>query len=475
MNSADQRTHFIGRDRELAALRSAYMAPESAFWPIYGRRRVGKSELILHFSHSHPTIYLVGKQAAAGQLMREFLEIAASLFDEPLLASMPADNWKKAIEAVVSRWNGERKLILVFDEFQWIAEKSPEILSILQELWDRKWQKSGRIFLILCGSYIGFMERDVLGKKSPLYGRRTGQILLKPFGYREAARFHPDVSPTQQAMTYFICGGIPLYLRFFDSRCSVIQNIERVLLSETAPLYREPDFLLREELREVEKYYSILMALAVGALPSGEISRRSEIANRSVHYYLDHLSNLGYIGKHYPLTHERPKVRDARFRILDPLLRFWFHFIYPHTSAIAQIGPQQAAVRLIQPSLESYFGLCFEALCREALPGIYQHEGVSAAFDVGSYWDKAVQIDVVGIRQDGWVDLGECKWGAAKSAATISEELERKIVHYPNTRAATIGRRLFLHSLKPSRKPPPQGVRIHTLEYLYQIATPQSH
>jgi uncharacterized protein len=472
MNSADKSAHFIGRDQELAALRNAYAAPNSAFWPIYGRRRVGKSELILHFSNAHPTIYLVGKQAPAEQLMREFLEIAASLFDEPLLASMPVENWKKTIEAAVSRWNKKQKLILVFDEFQWIAEKSPEILSILQELWDRKWQKSGQIFLILCGSYIGFMEREVLGKESPLYGRRTGQILLKPFGYREAARFHPNVSLTQQAMTYFICGGIPLYLRFFESRYSVVQNIQRVLLSETAPLYREPDFLLREELREVEKYYSILMALAGGTLPSREISRRAVIADRSVHYYLDHLSNLGYIGKHYPLTHERHKVRDARYRILDPLLRFWFHFIYPHTSAIAQIGAQQAAVRLIQPALESYFGACFEALCREALPGIYEHEGVSTAFDVGSYWDAQVQIDVVGVRQDGWVDLGECKWGTVKSLAAIGKELEAKITHYPNTRAATISRRLFLHSLKTSSKALPEGVRMHTLEDLYGVGAP---
>jgi AAA+ ATPase superfamily predicted ATPase len=167
----------------------------------------------------------------------------------------------------------------MFDEFQWIAEKSPELTSVLQELWDRTWQKNNRILLILCGSYIGFMEREVLGQKSPLHGRRTGQILLKPFGYLEAARFHPNVSLAQAAMTYYICGGIPLYLRYFDARKSILQNIAAAMLSEQAPLYREPDFLLREELREVEKYYMILMALATGTLPSRDIARRSGIPN----------------------------------------------------------------------------------------------------------------------------------------------------------------------------------------------------
>ena len=458
---------FIGREQELSALEAAYKSSGSAFWPIYGRRRVGKSELILHFSRAHPTLYLVGKKAPAEQMMREFLEGAAIFLDEPLLASMPVENWKKTIEAVTSRWNKKQKLILVFDEFQWIARKGPEILSVLQELWDRSWQKSGRIFLILCGSYIGFMERDVLGKQSPLYGRRTGQILLKPFGYREAARFHPHASVSQKAATYFICGGIPLYLRFFESGRSVLQNIAHVLLSEQAPLYREPDFLLREELREVEKYYAILMSLASGPIPSREISRRSGIGDRSLHYYLDHLSGLGYIGKHFPLTPQRPKTRDVRYRILDPLLRFWFHFVYPHTSLIAQIGPQRAAAQVIQPSLESYFGLCYEILCREALAFIYEEEKVSAGYEVGSYWDSKVQIDVVGVRQDGWIDFGECKWGTIKSLPSVAEELDRKITHYPNTRGATVGRRLFLRSFKLRRKDLPENLRIHTLEGLY--------
>src|SRR5690349_20489277 len=107
---------FVGRRQELAALRAAYEAPKSAFWPIYGRRRVGKSELILHFTQSHPTVYLLGKKGApAEQLMREFLEIAAITLDEPLLANAPVENWKKVIEAAVSRWTRKQKLLLVFD------------------------------------------------------------------------------------------------------------------------------------------------------------------------------------------------------------------------------------------------------------------------------------------------------------------------------------------------------------------------
>lgn len=459
---------FVGRAQELAALNAAYAGPQSAFWPIYGRRRVGKSELILHFSRPYPTLYLLGKKGApAEQLMREFLELAAVLVEESLLATAPIEGWKKIIERVMKAWRRPGKLILAFDEFQWLAEKSPELPSVLQELWDRSWQKSGHMFLILCGSYVGFMEREVLGEKSPLFGRRTGQILLKPFGYREAAAFHPRVSLVQKAMTYFICGGIPLYLRYFDSNRSILQNIEHSLLNELAPLYREPDFLLREELREVENYYMVLMALAEGSLPSRVVARRSGIGNRAVFYYLDQLTTLGYVGKHFPLTADKPKVRDVRYRLLDPLLRFWFHFIYPHTSRIAQAGPRRALSQLIEPRLDAYFGLCFESLCREALPFLYDQEQVSADFRIGSYWDKSVQIDVVGLREDGWIDLAECKWSPDHSLSAIAEELERKVRRYHNPKQATVCRRLFVRSLKPQRKTPLSGLRVHTLEDLY--------
>lgn len=459
---------FIGRHRELAALRAAYGGPQSAFWPIYGRRRVGKSELILHFSRPHPTLYLLGKKGApAEQLMKEFLELASILLDEPLLATAPVEGWKKVIESVATRWDRPEKLILVFDELQWLVEKSPELPSVLQELWDRSWQKSGRMFLILCGSYVGFMEREVLGERSPLYGRRTGQILLRPFGYREAAAFHPGVSLVQTATTYFICGGSPLYLRYFDSHRSTLQNIEHVLLNELAPLYREPDFLLREELREVENYYMVLMALAERSLPSREIARRSGIGDRAVFYYLDQLASLGYIDKHFPLTADKPKARDVRYRLLDPLLRFWFHFVYPHTSRIAQSGPARALSQVVQPQLDAYFARCFETLCREALPVIYEKEGVTAAFQIGSYWDKHVQIDVVGLRGDGWIDLAECKWGTAVPIAATAEELESKVRRYRNTRQATIGRRLFIRAAKPRSRSRPTNLRVHALEDLY--------
>ena len=459
---------FIGRDRELALLERAHVQEGSAFIPLYGRRRVGKSELILRFLRGKPGVYHVGKQSASGLMVREILTEAAAVLGEPLLATFPAEGWKQALQAIVERFRGPGKLVLALDEFQWTAGAAPELPSVLQELWDRHWRRSGKVMLILCGSFIGFMERDVLGKNSPLFGRRTAQILLRPFDFREAARFHPSLSLVDRAILYFLCGGVPAYLRAFSARESIEANLCRAILDEYGPLHREADFLLREELRDVESYYGVLLALAAGHTQNRDIARYSGVAERSLHYYMKQLSELGYLSARHPLTPGKPIARHVRHAIDDPLLRFWFRFVFPNTSYIAQMGPRRALADRIRPELPAFYGAAFERLCRDALPMLYDEEGVTAAFRVGEFWDKDVQIDVVGVRDDGWIDLGECKWGAVRSAAALSAELDKKVASYPNARQATVGRRFFTRDEAPARRRrDPPGTRWHTLEDLY--------
>src|SRR5262249_13250222 len=154
------------------------------------------------------------------------------------------------------------------------------------------------------------------------------------------------------------------------------------------------DFLLREELREVENYYAILLAVAEGHTTGAAIAQRSGLEPRSLHYYLQQLVELGYLRRRYPLTSEKPSARQVRYDLDDALLRFWFRSVCPNTSYIRHMGAERALRDLIRPSLDAYFGRCFERLCREALPGLYLREGVTAAFEVGEYWAKDTQIDV---------------------------------------------------------------------------------
>jgi uncharacterized protein len=456
---------FLGRSVELDVLRAAWRADGSAMIPIYGRRRVGKSELILQFLREHRGIYFLGKQAPGPLQQVEFLAAAAEALGDPLLAQARFDSWQAVLQAVVDRWRHPGKLTIALDEFQWTAAASPEIASELQALWDRSWRKSGKVMLILCGSYIGFMEREVLGKKSPLFGRRTAQIHLRPFGYREAALFHPNYSLVDRARAWFLCGGVPLYLRRFDDHASIETNLVREILDPHGPLREEPTFLMREELRDVDRYSAVLGAVAAGRTSMAEIATFTGLPERSLHYYLDGLAGLGYLRKRTPLAGTAAKRRTVGFAIDDPLLRFWFRFVFPNLSYLAHRGPVNGYRDKVRPELDGWFGHAFEQLCREALPRLYEREGVVASFEIGEYWDREAQIDVVSVRSDGCIDVGECKWATRVSAATVSKELAARAAHLPNPRNATILQRAFSRS-RPTGKMP-KGVRWHTLEDLY--------
>ena len=460
---------FIGRVKELDLLARAFESPRAEFIPIYGRRRVGKSELILKFMAGRPGVYYLGQQSPAALQVREFLEESARALDMPLLAELRAMDWREALSTVAAQWERTRpgsKLILALDEFQWIAASSPDLISALQECWDRRWKGAGNVMLLLCGSYLGFMEREVLGRTSPLFGRRTAQIHLQPFGYLEAARFHPRWSETDRAKAYFLVGGLPQYLLCLDDARSIEHNVRRHLLDEFAPLFHEPTFLLREELREIAPYHAVLFAAASGPGAVRDIAATAGMPDRNLNYYLQQLVDLGYLRRRYPLDRRRPNPKRVRFGIDDPLLRFWFRFIFPNMSLIRSAGGASAFAERVAPSLDAWFGTCFERLCREALPLIYANEGVSAGYEVGEYWSKTAQIDVVGLREDHWTDLGECKWGPVRSPRALETELDRKAAEFPNPRGATFGRRYFVRR-KPAAREGASGW--HSLRDLYAL------
>lgn len=461
---------FVGRSTEIAALEEAWQAEKSAFIPIYGRRRTGKSRLIVRFAEKKPAIYHVGKQAPAALQRAEFMQLAAAALGEPLLAEVTVGTWAQAFRLVEERWKGPGKLLLALDEFQWTTETSPELPSVLQEAWDRRWQKSGKIMLVLCGSYLGFMEREVLGKKSPLFGRRTAQLLLRPFGFREAAAFHPGWAAADHAQAYFVCGGLPAYLECFDRGRSLEQNLAANFFRDNGPLAREPEFLLREELRDVANYHAILHAMAAqGETTNGGIARAAGLGDRALHYYLSTLMELGYVRRRHPLHGGPVTARETRYAVADPLLRFWFRFVYPNLSRIPVLGPERAVRELVRPGWEAFCGEAFERLCREALPLLHGEEKVAATAAIGEFWAKDVQIDVVALRDDRCLELGECKWGGVRSAPALRAELAAKVPAFPNRKAATVRLRYFTRDrLRPAKAPagaPPETW--HSLAELY--------
>lgn len=241
----------------------------------------------------------------------------------------------------------------------------------------------------------------------------------------------------------------------------------RLFLDDTSLLAHEADFLLREELRDLTTYHAVLTEMAAGAATPGEIARKAGVDPRTLHYHLGVLCDLGYVARRYPVTGRCPSSRTVRYYLDDPVLRFWFRFVFPNQSLIRSLGAQRAFAELVGPRLDAWFGDCFERLCRECLPLLYAKEGVHASFEIGQYWDATVQIDLVSARKDGWSDLGECKWGPV-AARAVAAELEDKVKRFPNPDNATLGRRVFLRSVK-GRSPANLPAQVHTLGELYDL------
>ena len=436
---------FIGRQAELALLEQHYREPRSALIPIYGRRRVGKSRLIDEFIKDKPSIYFLGKRTTAEHQLQDFRDAASVRLPDEALKHAVFRDWQKALETVTRLWKSKRKLVLVLDELQWTAEASPELPSILHALWETEWARRQDILVILCGSHVGFVEREILGEKSPLFGRRGDQIKLGPLPYPEAAAMLPHYAPADRAGVYFLVGGVPAYLERFGPGRSLPEAMAEEFCSELKFFAMEPHFLIREELRDPARYFAILTLLAEQRMRQKELAKRSHLDSRVLAGYLTTMLDLGYIAKAYPVVARKINPHQVLYEVADPLLCFWFRFIFPNLQ-LCRPGQEQAVFsQCIQPQLDSYFGKRFEKLCQEALLADYRKRKL--VWDhVGRYWDKEIEVDVVGVRRDRWIDLGECKWGSVKSLGEVAQSLARKSARYPNPQGASIGKHIYLRT-----------------------------
>ncbi len=320
---------------------------------VYGRRRVGKTRLLVESLRDQPAIYFMATESPATELLRRFMGLLAEYFDDDLLGRVPVNTWDDAFELLEAK-RQKARMILVLDEFQWAATASKDLSSVLQRFWDHQWKDSG-FHLVLCGSYLGFMEREVLAANKPLFGRRTMQMLLQPFGAHEAVRLFDGAPLANILPLYFVFGGVPAYLEHVRLEHSLRENIINIILDRGAPLNEEPVFLLREELRDFRVHVAVLAAIASGSTLAKEIAPRAGIAETKLGYYLSPLMELGYVERIVSIEKRTVAAsKKSRYRISDPLLRFYFRFAYPYQSQLSLHGPSLVFDRYVQRELDAY-------------------------------------------------------------------------------------------------------------------------
>lgn len=415
---------FIDRDRELQALERDYRAGRAALYVLYGRRRVGKTELLRAFCAGKRHLFFVAdlgtETAALAEFTRQVSELA---YDRPD-AIGPFPSWDVALDFVARLAETER-LVLVLDEFTYLIGANAAIPSILQRMWDTRLRDT-QLMLVLCGSYVGMMEQHVLGYRAPLYGRRTAQWHLEPLRFAEAAQFLPGFAATDQVRAYATLGGVPAYLLQFDDRLSLLDNIEQRILATGTFLYDEPRFLLLQELGDPRRYFSILEAIAGGRTRQNDIAQAVGVAATSIPFYLGTLRGLGLVERMVPVTETQPqKSRRALYRIRDRYFRFWFRFVHPNHSLLER-GATAGVRRQIEEQFDQYTGPVFEAICQDYIWRLAETGQVGfIPRAVGRWWDDREEIDLVAFGDDH-ILLAECKWSTRPVGADVLEELNRK-------------------------------------------------
>ena len=421
-------SQFYCREDELRKLNKRYAGGQFECIVIYGRRRVGKTALINEFCKDKPTIFFSALNTT-GKENLEALSRSIMSFERPDSESVPEFSSYDAALNELTSLSKEKRIVFVIDEYPYLAKAKPAISAMLQHIIDHRWAES-RMFLILCGSSMSFMENQVLGKESPLYGRRTGQFKIEPLDYKETAVFHPDLSAEDQSLVYGITGGVPHYINKLDIRGSVDEALLDNFFDRSSYLCEEPGNLLKQELREPAIYNAIIKAIAEGASRMNEIKMKVGEENSLISKYLKTLIDLGIVRKETPVT-EKPGKKTI-YLLADNFFRFWYRFVPVNMSAIDSGRIVKIYPHAVKQYLPDYMGLIFEKMCQDYL--LYYSDNLPIELnEIGQWWGadpgerKQVQIDIVGTPVEGKeYIIGSCKYRNEKIGV---DELER-MRHY---------------------------------------------
>ena len=412
---------FVDREVELEFLQKKYAEDAAQMIIIYGRRRVGKTELIKKFIHHKRSLYFLCTRDSlaenAKELKRKFYELTGKEYFLKLESTSFFDLFRYLLDEI----NNER-VILVFDEVPYLIEIEKGITSVFQKIWDEL-LKDQKIFLILCGSSIGMMETEVLNYKSPLYGRRTGEWKVEPFTFREIMKMF--TFPIRECIkVWSVFGGTPFYLDQITPQLSVEENIKRKILTKGEILYNEPKILLRQEFREPRIYKLILKYLSLGYNSHGELTSVTGIEKGNISKYLSVLEETRLIKHVLPLG----KRKRGIYTINDTFFNFWFRFVYPNLSDL-EIGLVDDVFSRISSHINAYYGLMFEQL----VLNLIKTSDIYIPFslhEVKKWWYKEREIDIIALNTETKEILfAECKWRDNINAEKILFDLKEKAQH----------------------------------------------
>jgi hypothetical protein len=412
---------FVNRENELKVIRDNIK--KGAFIIIYGRRRVGKTRLIVEATKDLTTIYHLCMEEELSEALRRLNLKLFELFKDESLIKKPIASFEDFFDYIA-----DKDLILIFDEFPILVKNYSRILGLLQEFWDFKRKANNSI--ILCGSSISMME-EIQSYKSPIYGRRTLSLKVHPLKFKNLREFFPKYSTEDLVKTYAVLDGIPEYLLRFDPNEGFMENLTENFFKKGF-LYEEAEHLLRYELRDLSTYNTILEAISFGYRSFSEIKTKTGLDSAKLSRYLSILENLGLIKRETLITltqKEKLKKRNALYQINDNYFNFYYSFIYPFKEEI-EIDLLDEPLRNFERNFNRYLGFIFEKVAKEFLIELNKQEALPFRFTkIGKWWHKGEEIDIVALNEREKKALFvEVKWKELnlREAKGILKDLKRK-------------------------------------------------
>jgi len=403
---------FIDREEEMNALESAYRSGKSELFIIYGRRRMGKTELVKKFAEEKKHFYFLAKQQPLELEFARFREKLSKKFN----IFLEGKSWEGLFQEITEKIRG--RLVIIIDEFPFWVMKDRGIVSEFQYLWDEI-LKGRDVFLVLLGSYMSLMEQEVLDYKSPLFGRRTGQIYLKSMDVEHISSFFPMYSVENIVKTFGALDTIPYYLMQFDPKIGFERNILGTFLNKINPLYQDAEILLGIELREPNTYFNIIKSVLEGSTKITEIAGKSKVDVTNLPKYMNVLVKLALVEKVKPIT-SSPKEKNYLYVLKDNYFRFWLTYVYPYREEIEETPKEHLA--FILKSLPGYMGPVFEEFIRKSLTRL-----VPGFTKIGKWWFRDNEIDIVAVNErTNRIMFGECKWQDNVDAEKTIRELKEK-------------------------------------------------
>jgi len=421
---------FWDREQEMAFLENQYRQPGSNLVVIYGRRRVGKTTAIAQFCRDKPSVIYVADRSMETTLMKRMLGAVARFLGDELLAQVAPPDWDWVFGQLTSRADLSRKVVLVMDEFQALTQVNSAFPSLLQRMWDTQLSQKN-IMLILCGSLVGMMYRTTLAYDSPLYGRRTGQLRMRPLTFSALRETFEQVPYNDIVELYAVSGGIPVYIDALRSpeqnRQSLLGRIAENVLDPGGRLYDEPRFVLHGEISDTTRFFSILQVVAAGNRKQTHIAGKLGLSSNYLSSYMRILLDLQVLEKRIPVTADPQRSRRSLYYISDHFFEFWFRYVYPYQSEL-ESGRPAVALSSIHETFDHYVSRAFEDCTRNWLWQMQDRGHLPFQLHkMESWWNKRAEMDILGMNHESSdILFGECKWSQNPIGVDVLKGLYHK-------------------------------------------------